>query len=210
MCLFVHICNQLVDDPLVIFVYVISFFSSHDDYMQNHPLYGHGVCKWPGCECVCDDFPSFLKWVIFYVLFFRPGLMHSSFCIRLGCVARSSHINVVISYRYWYAALLGKYHGASGYPYAHLVTWGNRQLLRISARRLFFRWRVRRLFWMGNKGNLNQARHWKVARLQPIQDFFFIYFHQRCIMVFECSHFFVVECNVEMKAQPQGLTSVMS
>ncbi|XP_053576868.1 forkhead box protein P1 isoform X2 [Bombina bombina] len=34
---------------------------SHDDYMQNHPLYGHGVCKWPGCEAVCDDFPSFLK-----------------------------------------------------------------------------------------------------------------------------------------------------
>ncbi|KAM5148368.1 forkhead box protein P1 isoform 2-T3 [Mantella aurantiaca] len=35
--------------------------SSHDDYMQNHPLYGHGVCKWPGCEAVCEDFPSFLK-----------------------------------------------------------------------------------------------------------------------------------------------------
>lgn len=35
--------------------------SSHEDYMQNHPLYGHGVCKWPGCEAVCDDFPSFLK-----------------------------------------------------------------------------------------------------------------------------------------------------
>lgn len=29
-------------------------------------------------------------------------------------------------------------------------------------------------------------------------------------MIFECSHFFVVECNVKMKAQPQGLTSVMS
>ncbi|XP_018418528.1 PREDICTED: forkhead box protein P1 [Nanorana parkeri] len=35
--------------------------SCHEDYMQNHPLYGHGVCKWPGCEVVCDDFPSFLK-----------------------------------------------------------------------------------------------------------------------------------------------------
>ncbi|KAM3914595.1 forkhead box protein P1 isoform 4-T9 [Leptodactylus fuscus] len=34
---------------------------AHEDYMQNHPLYGHGVCKWPGCEAVCDDFPSFLK-----------------------------------------------------------------------------------------------------------------------------------------------------
>jgi len=28
---------------------------------QQHPLYGHGVCKWPGCESVCDDFASFLK-----------------------------------------------------------------------------------------------------------------------------------------------------
>lgn len=28
---------------------------------QQHPLYGHGVCKWPGCESVCDDFPAFLK-----------------------------------------------------------------------------------------------------------------------------------------------------
>lgn len=35
--------------------------AAHEDYMQNHPLYGHGVCKWPGCEAVCDDFPSFLK-----------------------------------------------------------------------------------------------------------------------------------------------------
>ncbi|KAM4652702.1 forkhead box protein P1 isoform 2-T2 [Discoglossus pictus] len=34
---------------------------SHEEYMQNHPLYGHGVCKWPGCEVVCEDFPSFLK-----------------------------------------------------------------------------------------------------------------------------------------------------
>ncbi|XP_032455067.1 forkhead box protein P2 isoform X5 [Nasonia vitripennis] len=26
-----------------------------------HPLYGHGVCKWPGCETVCDDYQAFLK-----------------------------------------------------------------------------------------------------------------------------------------------------
>uniref|UniRef100_A0A8C6SRV1 Forkhead box P1b n=1 Tax=Neogobius melanostomus TaxID=47308 RepID=A0A8C6SRV1_9GOBI len=31
--------------------------SSH----HSHPLYGHGVCKWPGCEAVFDDFYSFLK-----------------------------------------------------------------------------------------------------------------------------------------------------
>ncbi|TNN59588.1 Forkhead box protein P1-B [Liparis tanakae] len=28
---------------------------------HSHPLYGHGVCKWPGCEAVFDDFYSFLK-----------------------------------------------------------------------------------------------------------------------------------------------------
>uniref|UniRef100_A0A8C8DQ42 Forkhead box P1b n=1 Tax=Oryzias sinensis TaxID=183150 RepID=A0A8C8DQ42_9TELE len=28
---------------------------------SSHPLYGHGVCKWPGCEEVFDDFQSFLK-----------------------------------------------------------------------------------------------------------------------------------------------------
>uniref|UniRef100_A0A8C4HYW9 Forkhead box P2 n=1 Tax=Dicentrarchus labrax TaxID=13489 RepID=A0A8C4HYW9_DICLA len=26
-----------------------------------HPLYGHGVCKWPGCENICEDFGQFLK-----------------------------------------------------------------------------------------------------------------------------------------------------
>ncbi|KAM9409454.1 forkhead box protein P1-B isoform 3-T4 [Pholidichthys leucotaenia] len=28
---------------------------------HTHPLYAHGVCKWPGCEAVFDDFQSFLK-----------------------------------------------------------------------------------------------------------------------------------------------------
>ncbi|CAL8379452.1 unnamed protein product [Boreogadus saida] len=28
---------------------------------HSHPLYGHGVCKWPGCEAVFDDYHSFLK-----------------------------------------------------------------------------------------------------------------------------------------------------
>ncbi|XP_077581739.1 forkhead box protein P1-B-like isoform X1 [Stigmatopora nigra] len=32
-----------------------------DCHPHSHPLYGHGVCKWPGCEAVFDDFPSFLK-----------------------------------------------------------------------------------------------------------------------------------------------------
>ncbi|CAD1472942.1 unnamed protein product, partial [Heterotrigona itama] len=25
-----------------------------------HPLYGHGVCKWPGCEVICEDYQAFL------------------------------------------------------------------------------------------------------------------------------------------------------
>ncbi|KAL6111310.1 foxp1 [Pungitius sinensis] len=32
-----------------------------DPSPHSHPLYGHGVCKWPGCEAVFDDFYSFLK-----------------------------------------------------------------------------------------------------------------------------------------------------
>lgn len=35
--------------------------SSHEEQSPSHPLYGHGVCKWPGCEAVCDDFQAFLK-----------------------------------------------------------------------------------------------------------------------------------------------------
>ncbi|GCB70975.1 forkhead box protein P1-B isoform X7 [Scyliorhinus torazame] len=34
---------------------------SHEEHGCNHPLYGHGVCKWPGCEAVCEDFGQFLK-----------------------------------------------------------------------------------------------------------------------------------------------------
>ncbi|XP_054721871.1 forkhead box protein P1-like isoform X2 [Uloborus diversus] len=26
-----------------------------------HLLYGHGVCKWPGCETFCDDYQDFIK-----------------------------------------------------------------------------------------------------------------------------------------------------
>ncbi|XP_031699485.1 forkhead box protein P1-B isoform X2 [Anarrhichthys ocellatus] len=35
--------------------------SLEDHSPHSHPLYGHGVCKWPGCEAVFDDFYSFLK-----------------------------------------------------------------------------------------------------------------------------------------------------
>ncbi|XP_029102952.1 forkhead box protein P2-like isoform X2 [Scleropages formosus] len=35
--------------------------SHHEDSGPSHPLYGHGVCKWPGCESICEDFGQFLK-----------------------------------------------------------------------------------------------------------------------------------------------------
>uniref|UniRef100_A0A8B9URX5 Forkhead box P2 n=1 Tax=Anas zonorhyncha TaxID=75864 RepID=A0A8B9URX5_9AVES len=35
--------------------------SSHEETGASHTLYGHGVCKWPGCESVCEDFGQFLK-----------------------------------------------------------------------------------------------------------------------------------------------------
>ncbi|KAL2104032.1 hypothetical protein ACEWY4_000900 [Coilia grayii] len=36
--------------------------SSQESHSQaNHPLYSHGVCKWPGCEAVFGDFQAFLK-----------------------------------------------------------------------------------------------------------------------------------------------------
>uniref|UniRef100_A0A8D3EFV7 Forkhead box P2 n=1 Tax=Scophthalmus maximus TaxID=52904 RepID=A0A8D3EFV7_SCOMX len=35
--------------------------SLHEESGGTHPLYGHGVCKWPGCENICEDFGQFLK-----------------------------------------------------------------------------------------------------------------------------------------------------
>ncbi|XP_043940367.1 forkhead box protein P2 isoform X3 [Protopterus annectens] len=35
--------------------------SSHEETGTSHTLYGHGVCKWPGCESICEDFGQFLK-----------------------------------------------------------------------------------------------------------------------------------------------------
>ncbi|XP_039507775.1 forkhead box protein P1-B-like isoform X3 [Pimephales promelas] len=36
--------------------------SSQESQSQSaHPLYSHGVCKWPGCDTVFGDFQSFLK-----------------------------------------------------------------------------------------------------------------------------------------------------
>ncbi|XP_034240151.1 forkhead box protein P1 [Thrips palmi] len=32
-----------------------------DELDKMHPLYSHGVCRWPGCEVVCDHFQAFVK-----------------------------------------------------------------------------------------------------------------------------------------------------
>ncbi|XP_055714522.1 forkhead box protein P1 isoform X3 [Phlebotomus papatasi] len=32
-----------------------------DEKNSGHPLYGHGMCKWPGCEVIFDDLPTFTK-----------------------------------------------------------------------------------------------------------------------------------------------------
>lgn len=31
------------------------------DGKKIHLLFGHGVCKWPGCEAVCEDIQAFFK-----------------------------------------------------------------------------------------------------------------------------------------------------
>ncbi|CAH2221096.1 forkhead box P4 isoform X1 [Pelobates cultripes] len=36
--------------------------SSHYEFTPNsHPLYGHGECRWPGCEALCEDMGQFIK-----------------------------------------------------------------------------------------------------------------------------------------------------
>uniref|UniRef100_A0A6Q2XXR5 Fork-head domain-containing protein n=1 Tax=Esox lucius TaxID=8010 RepID=A0A6Q2XXR5_ESOLU len=33
----------------------------HEEHAGSHPLYGHGECKWPGCEALCEDMGQFIK-----------------------------------------------------------------------------------------------------------------------------------------------------
>ncbi|KAI4881924.1 hypothetical protein NFI96_021104, partial [Prochilodus magdalenae] len=40
---------------------IIDLISQEGQSQSSHPLYSHGVCKWPGCEAVLGDFQSFLK-----------------------------------------------------------------------------------------------------------------------------------------------------
>ncbi|KPP62309.1 forkhead box protein P4-like [Scleropages formosus] len=41
--------------------YLQSTHSSHEEHTGSHPLYGHGECKWPGCEALCEDMGQFIK-----------------------------------------------------------------------------------------------------------------------------------------------------
>uniref|UniRef100_A0A3P8UV34 Forkhead box P4 n=2 Tax=Cynoglossus semilaevis TaxID=244447 RepID=A0A3P8UV34_CYNSE len=36
-------------------------YDSHEEHASSHPLYGHGECKWPGCEALCEDMGQFIK-----------------------------------------------------------------------------------------------------------------------------------------------------
>uniref|UniRef100_A0A8C2E4P9 Forkhead box P4 n=1 Tax=Cyprinus carpio TaxID=7962 RepID=A0A8C2E4P9_CYPCA len=38
-----------------------STHSNHEEHTASHPLYGHGECKWPGCEALCEDMGQFIK-----------------------------------------------------------------------------------------------------------------------------------------------------
>ncbi|XP_029428556.1 forkhead box protein P4 isoform X2 [Rhinatrema bivittatum] len=35
--------------------------SPHEENSSSHPLFGHGECKWPGCEALCEDVAQFIK-----------------------------------------------------------------------------------------------------------------------------------------------------
>ncbi|KAG7477760.1 hypothetical protein MATL_G00073050 [Megalops atlanticus] len=41
--------------------YLQNTHSSHEEHTGSHPLYGHGECKWPGCEALCEDMGQFIK-----------------------------------------------------------------------------------------------------------------------------------------------------
>uniref|UniRef100_A0A665TJ29 Fork-head domain-containing protein n=1 Tax=Echeneis naucrates TaxID=173247 RepID=A0A665TJ29_ECHNA len=62
LCVFISLSVH----PLPPFCFLFFFFCSvssslHEESGGTHPLYGHGVCKWPGCENICEDFGQFLK-----------------------------------------------------------------------------------------------------------------------------------------------------
>ncbi|XP_052822827.1 forkhead box protein P2 isoform X4 [Octopus bimaculoides] len=39
----------------------VNIKQEHEASSPSHPLFRHGVCKWPGCDTPNEDFPSFIK-----------------------------------------------------------------------------------------------------------------------------------------------------
>uniref|UniRef100_A0A8C3URA1 Forkhead box P4 n=1 Tax=Catharus ustulatus TaxID=91951 RepID=A0A8C3URA1_CATUS len=58
--------------------------SSHEETPGSHPLYGHGECKWPGCETLCEDLGQF----VWGLMAAPPGCGH--LCGDLGTLAKES------------------------------------------------------------------------------------------------------------------------
>lgn len=61
-CCFIVLEQHKVIDWSIKGWFLSAFSGSLDENTQNsHPLYGNGMCKWPGCETVFGDFQAFLK-----------------------------------------------------------------------------------------------------------------------------------------------------
>lgn len=56
--------NYLAQSSIYLNIYLLGLMglSKLDDLFSTHPLYGHGMCKWPSCDQACDDFKSFIKY----------------------------------------------------------------------------------------------------------------------------------------------------
>lgn len=39
----------------------LSISTVKGDHAAKHALFSHGVCNWPGCESVCENFSQFIK-----------------------------------------------------------------------------------------------------------------------------------------------------
>uniref|UniRef100_A0A6Q2XJC8 Fork-head domain-containing protein n=1 Tax=Esox lucius TaxID=8010 RepID=A0A6Q2XJC8_ESOLU len=58
--------QQVTDEPpgsvpgLHVWMCLCSEVLTHT-HAGSHPLYGHGECKWPGCEALCEDMGQFIK-----------------------------------------------------------------------------------------------------------------------------------------------------
>lgn len=61
-----------------------------DINQKYHPLFDHGMCKWPGCEMVFDDFQLFTKYV-------TPNTFY---CFTFGGFLLPFYINLLFKHRH--------------------------------------------------------------------------------------------------------------